>query len=108
MKLFQLTPINQRRFQRFKSNRRGWYSLWFFLILFFLSLFAELLANDKPLMVKYDGQFYFPIFKVYAETEFGGDLPTEADYRDEFVVVRKMKKIDWLEEEATPTPEAAE
>ncbi len=95
MKLFQLTPINQRRFQRFKSNRRGWYSLWFFLILFFLSLFAELLANDKPLMVKYDGQFYFPIFKVYAETEFGGDLPTEADYRDEFVV-ELIEEKGWL------------
>jgi len=84
--LFNLTPINQRRFQRFKSNKRGWLSLWLFLLLFFVTLFAELIANDKPLLINYKGQYYFPIVKTYSELEFGGDLPTEADYRDEFVV----------------------
>ncbi|HAG96076.1 MAG: ABC transporter permease [Pseudomonadales bacterium] len=84
--MFNLTPINQRRFQRFKSNKRGWLSLWLFLLLFFVTLFAELIANDKPLLINYKGQYYFPIVKTYSELEFGGDLPTEADYRDEFVV----------------------
>lgn len=84
--MFNLTPINQRRYQRFKSNKRGWFSLWIFLTLFFVSLFAELLANDKPLLIKFNDQFYYPILNTYSELEFGGDLPTEADYRDEFVI----------------------
>jgi microcin C transport system permease protein len=84
--LIQLTPINQRRFQRFKSNSRGWYSLWLFLLVFILTLFAELIANDKPLLIQFDGEYYFPIVSTYSELQFGGDLPTEADYRDEFVV----------------------
>lgn len=84
--MFSLTPINQRRFQRFKANKRGWYSLWIFLVLFFVSLFAELLANDKPLLIQFDGEYYYPIIYTYSELEFGGDLPTEADYRDEYVI----------------------
>lgn len=95
MPLINLTPINQRRFQRFKANKRGWFSLWIFLVLFILSLFAELLANDKPLLIKYDDQFYFPILMAYSEQEFGGDLPTEADYRDEFVIDLIQEK-GWL------------
>ncbi len=82
----KLSPINQRRFQRFKANRRGWVSLWLFLIIFLSSLFAEFLANDKPLLVKYDDQYYYPVFFVYSEQTFGGDFPTEADYRDEYVI----------------------
>lgn len=81
-----MTPINQRRFQRFKANKRGWYSLWIFSLLFFVSLFAELLANDNPLLIKFDGEYYYPIIFTYSELEFGGDLPTEADYRDEYVI----------------------
>ena len=84
--MFNLTPINQRRFQRFKANKRGWYSLWIFSLLFFVSLFAELLANDNPLLIKFDGEYYYPIIFTYSELEFGGDLPTEADYRDEYVI----------------------
>lgn len=91
----KLTPINQRRFQRFKTNRRGWYSLWLFILLFFTSLFAELIANDKPLLIKYDDQYYFPVIATYSETEFGGDLPTEADYRDEFVIELIQEK-GWM------------
>jgi microcin C transport system permease protein len=78
-------PINQRRWRNFKANRRGWWSLWIFLFLFTASLGAEFLANDKPLLVSFQGDFYFPVFKAYPETTFGGDFPTEADYRDPYV-----------------------
>ncbi len=82
---FQLSPINQRRVHAFLANRRAKWSLWAFLILFTLSLFAELIANSKPLLVVHDGQLYTPFLKAYPETAFGGDFDTEADYRDEFV-----------------------
>lgn len=95
IKLFNLTPINQRRYERFKANKRGWYSLWIFLLLFFASLFAELIANDKPLLIKFEDKYYYPILHVYSEQEFGGDLPTEADYRDEFVV-ELIEEKGWL------------
>ncbi len=81
----RLNPINQRRWAQFKANRRGWWSLWLFLILFVLSLFAEFIANERPLMVSYEGDWYFPVLVAYPETTFGGDFPTEADYRDPFV-----------------------
>lgn len=81
----ELSPITQRRIQLFKANRRGYISLWVFMVLFFLSLFAEFIANDKPLFIYYDGKAYAPIFQTYAETEFGGDFETEADYRDPYV-----------------------
>ena len=77
----QLTPINQRRLANFKANKRGYWSFWIFLALFGLSLFAELIANDEPFLVYYDGGSYSPILFFYPETEFGGALPTEADYR---------------------------
>ena len=81
----RITPITRRRIDNFCRNRRGFWSLWLFLILFVLSLFAEFIANDKPLLVRYDGRFYMPVFTEYAETTFGGEFMTEADYRDEFV-----------------------
>lgn len=81
-----LSPLNQRRWRNFKANRRGYISLWLFGALFFVTLFAEFLANDKPLMIWHEGAIYTPVFKTYAETEFGGDFATEADYRDPFVV----------------------
>jgi len=80
-----MSPIAQRRWQSFKANRRGWWSLWIFLAIFVLSLFAEFIANDKPLLVSYKEQLYFPVFVDYPETQFGGDFETAADYRDEFV-----------------------
>lgn len=80
-----LSPLGLRRWENFKANRRGWWSLWFFLVLFFLTLFAELVANDKPLLVKFQDEFYVPVFYVYPETVFGGDFETEAEYRDPFV-----------------------
>jgi microcin C transport system permease protein len=80
-----LTPIQQRRLQNFRKNRRGFWSLWVFLALFGLSLGAELIANDKPLLVSYQDKLYFPVFESVSDETFGGFLPTEADYRDAFV-----------------------
>jgi microcin C transport system permease protein len=81
----RLSPINRRRWESFKRNRRGFYSLWIFLVLFVVSLFAEFIANDKPFLVKYDGRYYVPALFTYAETTFGGDFETAADYRDPYL-----------------------
>jgi microcin C transport system permease protein len=83
--LFRLSPINQRRLHNFRSNRRGWWSLWIFAVLFGLSLFAEFLANDKPLLISYKGDWYLPVLVEYPETTFGGEFETEADYRDPYI-----------------------
>jgi len=80
-----LHPINQRRWGNFKANRRGWYSLWIFIAIFSVTLFSEIIANDKPIFVSYKNQFYFPFIKQYSEVEFGGEFETEADYKDEYV-----------------------
>ncbi len=82
---FALTPINRRRWENFKANRRGYWSLWIFLILFVASLFAEFIANDKPYYVRFEGQSFFPAFVNYPETAFGGDFETAADYRDPYL-----------------------
>jgi len=81
----RITPITRRRLQNFRANTRGFWSMWIFLVLFVVSLFAELIANDKPLLVRFDGSFYAPVFVAYPETAFGGEFETEADYRDPFV-----------------------
>ncbi len=80
-----LSPMNQRRLQNFRNNRRGYWSLWLFMILFILSLFAELIANDKPLLVHYDNSFYYPVAVDYSELEFGGEFDTFADYKDPYI-----------------------
>ncbi|SHG76208.1 microcin C transport system permease protein [Marivita hallyeonensis] len=80
--MFTLSPLNQRRWNNFKRNRRAFWSLIIFCVLFGLSLFAEFIANDKPILVQYRGELYMPVFNFYAETEFGGDFRTEAAYRD--------------------------
>lgn len=80
-----LSPIAQRRYNQFRRNSRAFWSLWLFMAMFFISLFAEVVANDKPLLVNYDGAFYYPAFKSYPETAFGGEFETEADYRDPVV-----------------------
>jgi microcin C transport system permease protein len=77
-----LSPLNQRRWNTFRRNKRAYWSMWIFAVLFGLSLFAEFLANDKPILVSYRGEIYTPIFKFYPETSFGGDFRTEAIYRD--------------------------
>lgn len=117
-----LSPINRRRWQQFRRNRRGWWSLWLFLVLFVLSLGAELIANERPLLVHYDGELYFPVLVSYPETTFGGDFATEAQYRDEFVqdlinedgwmlwppIRYHYRTINYESEGAAPAPPSAE
>ena len=75
---------NQRRWDNFRANRRGYWSLWIFLILFGVTLFAEFIANDNPLLVRFDDKFYYPVFVSYPETTFGGEFETETRYRDAY------------------------
>lgn len=91
-----LSPINQRRLALFKAHKRGWYSLWLFLALFVLSLGAELIANDKPLLVHYDGQWFVPAFERYPETAFGGEFPLEADYKSPYMRGLIAAKDGWM------------
>ena len=81
----RISPLTRRRLANFRRNRRGFWSLWIFLVLFLASLFAELIANDKPLVLSYEGRLFFPVLVSYPETRFGGDFETETDYRDPFV-----------------------
>ena len=81
----RLTPLTRRRLHRFRANRRGWWSLWIFVILFIATLLAEVIANDKPFLVYFKGDVYFPIVNEYPETTFGGDFLTEADYRNPYL-----------------------
>ena len=78
-------PIWRRQWRAFRRNRRGFWSLGLFLVLFVVSLGAEFVANDRPIMVQYQGDLYFPVFKTYPETTFGGLFETEANYRDPYV-----------------------
>jgi len=82
----RITPLTRRRWQNFRAHRRGYWSLFIFLALFVLSLFAEFIANDRPLLVRYDGGLYFPAVITYPETTFGGDFETEAEYRDPYII----------------------
>lgn len=91
----KISPLTQRRLINFRANRRGFWSLWIFLGLFTITLLAEFVANDKPLLVRYDSHFYFPIFYEYPETVFGGFLPTEADYRDP-EVAELIREKGWM------------
>ena len=79
----KLTPVSRRRLAVFRRNRRGYFSLWIFGALFVLSLFAEFIANDRPLLIRYDGHWFTPVFADYSEDAFGPEfLPIEADYTD--------------------------
>ncbi|MBV9968774.1 MAG: ABC transporter permease, partial [Xanthobacteraceae bacterium] len=82
---FAPTPINLRRWQNFKANRRGYWSLWVFIVLFMASLGAEFIANDKPFFISFDGKVFFPAVIDYPETAFGGDFETATDYRDPYL-----------------------
>ena len=90
-----ISPINQRRLNNFKRNRRGFWSFWIFLVLFLLSLAANVIANDKPIYISFDDGHYFPVFTAYPETDFGGEFETEADYRDPFVMELIEEKQGW-------------
>jgi microcin C transport system permease protein len=88
VRLLAPSPINRRRWQNFKANRRGFWALWIFLVLFILSLFAECIANDKPFLVEYDGHFYFPSLVNYTQATFGVDdelAQSSPDYRDPYL-----------------------
>ncbi|WP_096943050.1 ABC transporter permease [Escherichia coli] len=91
----RLSPVNQARWARFRHNRRGYWSLWIFLVLFGLSLCSELIANDKPLLVRYDGSWYFPLLKNYSESDFGGPLASQADYQDPWLKQR-LEHNGWV------------
>ena len=82
----------QRSWNRFKRNRRGYYSLWIFLAIFIISMFAELICNDVPILVKYNDHYFFPVIKFYPETIFGGDFETETDYKDPLFQERMDEK----------------
>ncbi len=82
----KVSPLNRRRWANFKANKRGYISLWILAGLFVVSLFAEFLANDKPILVSYDSALYAPVLKDYPETTFGGSFDTAANYRDTYVV----------------------
>ena len=90
--------INQLRWQRFKKNRRGYISLWLFMLFFVLSLMADFIMNDKPILVEYQDNYYFPIFKTYSETVFGGEFATPTNYLDPAIIDNIMQhngKIIW-------------
>ena len=98
LRRFALSPLNRRRWENFKRNRRGYWALWLFLVLFFVSLFAEFIANDKPFLILMNGRAYFPAVVTYPETTFGGDFETAADYRDPFLqdlIAKKGGTMIW-------------
>ena len=78
--------LGRRRWARFRNNRRGFYSLVLFLVFFGISLFAEVISNDKPLLIRYEGHYYFPLLRSYPEKVFGGDFETETDYHDPYIL----------------------
>ena len=89
-----LSPLNQRRWQNFKANRRGYWSLWIFLVLFVLSLFSEFIANDKPVLAFYKGELLIPVMVDYPEEKFGGFYAV-TDYRDP-VISDEIEANGWL------------
>ncbi len=89
-----LSPLNQRRWQNFKANRRGYWSLWIFLVLFVLSMLANVIANDKPILVSYNGELLFPVVVDYPEERFGGFLAV-TDYRDP-VIYEEIEANGWI------------
>ena len=112
-----MSPLTRRRWQNFKAKKRGYWSLWVITILMVLSLFAEFIANDKPLMMTYEGDVYFPVLVTYPETTFGGVFETETEYRSEPVqqlikdgggwmlwplIPYSFDTIDWNTEGAVP------
>ena len=82
---FRMSPLTRRRWQNFRTNKRGYWSLWAISVMVVLSMFAEFIANDAPLVIGYKGELYFPVLFEYPETEFGGVFETEAEYLEPFV-----------------------
>ncbi len=90
-----MSPLNQRRLANFRANRRGYWSLWIFGVLFLLSLMAELIANDKPIVFSLGGELHFPVFVTYTEKELGGQFESEAYYRDPYVA-SLIERDGWM------------
>ena len=92
-----MSPITRRRIIQFRANRRGFWSLWIFLGIFLISLFAEVVANDKPLLVIFEDRLYFPVIETVLESEYGGEFATEAEYRDDYVreLIENKGSIHW-------------
>ena len=92
-----MSPITRRRIIQFRANRRGFWSLWIFLGIFLISLFAEGVANDKPLLVIFGDRLYFPVIETVLESEYGGEFATEAEYRDDYVreLIENKGSIYW-------------
>ncbi|MFC3191052.1 microcin C ABC transporter permease [Pseudocitrobacter faecalis] len=93
--MMSLNPINQARWARFRHNRRGYWSLWIFLIIFVCSMCSELIANDRPLLVQYKGSLYVPLVKEYSEQTFGGQFATAADYQDPWLR-KQLSENGWV------------
>ena len=91
--LFTLSPINRRRWRNFRAHKRGFWSLWIFLVLFVISLFAEFIANDRPILVSYKGELLYPVFVNYPEEKFGGFYAV-TDYRDP-VILDEIERNGW-------------
>lgn len=91
-----LSPLTRRRLKQFRANGRGFWSLWIFLTLFTVAILAPVIANDKPLLLQYDGKLYIPVFNAYPETTFGGDFETETDYRDTYLQDLVKAKNGWM------------
>ena len=92
-----MSPIARRRIIQFRANRRGFWSLWIFLGIFLISLFAEGVANDKPLLLIFEDRLYFPVIETVLESEYGGEFATEAEYRDDYVreLIENKGSIYW-------------
>jgi microcin C transport system permease protein len=99
----RITPLTRRRLDNFRANKRGFWSLWIFLAVFVVTLFAEFVANDRPLLIKYNGGYYMPVFHAYPETTFGGVFPTEADYHDP-EVLKLIQDKGWILTATTRLP----
>lgn len=87
--------VGQRAWRRFRSHRRGWWSLWLFIALFVVSLFAELISNDKPLVASYQGKWFAPLVNNPPETSVGGDFRAPIDYHDPFIIQQFEKEENW-------------
>ncbi|GAD02483.1 MULTISPECIES: ABC transporter permease [Agarivorans] len=90
------SPLNQRRWLQFKANRRGYWSFWLFILLFFTSLFAEFIANDKPVLIRYQQQWMMPVVSEYTELDFGGDFDLAADYSDPYIQDLITEQGGWM------------
>ena len=94
--MFEFSPQSKRRMTHFKANRRGWWSLWIFIVVLLICLCGELIANDRPLIISCQGHLYYPTLHQYLETDFGGELPFEPDYASDYVHQLIAAKGGWM------------